>query len=61
MHSKRGLSIVSSHCEGEAGDVIVGGILDLPAKTMHEKLSRYIKKYDDLRRLLLHEPRGRPE
>lgn len=61
MHSKRGLSIVSSHCEGEAGDVIVGGILDLPAKTMHQKLSRYIKEYDDLRRLLLHEPRGRPE
>ncbi|KAJ5403416.1 hypothetical protein N7509_003287 [Penicillium cosmopolitanum] len=61
MRSRRNLSIICSHCEGEAGDVIIGGILDLPAKTMHKKLSRYINEYDDFRRLLLHEPRGRPE
>ncbi|CAG8878340.1 unnamed protein product [Penicillium salamii] len=61
MHSRRNISLVSSHCEGEAGDVIVGGVLDLPAKTMHEKLVRYMTEQDDLRRLLLHEPRGRPE
>ncbi|CAG8923326.1 unnamed protein product [Penicillium salamii] len=61
MHSQRNISLVSSHCEGEAGDVIVGGVLDLPAKTMHEKLVRYMNEQDDLRRLLLHEPRGRPE
>lgn len=61
MRSQRDLSIICSHCEGEAGDVIIGGILDIPAQTMHEKLSLYITKYDDIRRLLLHEPRGRPE
>ncbi|CAG8104808.1 unnamed protein product [Penicillium olsonii] len=61
MHSRRNISLVSAHCEGEAGDVIIGGVLDLPANTMHEKLVRYTNEQDDLRRLLLHEPRGRPE
>lgn len=61
MRSLRSISLVCLHCEGEAGDVILGGVLDKPAKTMHEKLTRYISEQDDLRRLLLHEPRGRPE
>lgn len=61
MRSKRAISIVSCHAEGEVGDVIVGGVLDIPAKTMHEKLVRYIAERDHLRRLLLHEPRGRLE
>ncbi|KAB8262248.1 proline racemase [Aspergillus pseudonomiae] len=61
MRSLRNISLVCSHCEGEAGDVILGGVLDKPARTMHEKLVRFTKEQDDLRRLLLHEPRGRPE
>ncbi|KAB8207213.1 Proline racemase [Aspergillus parasiticus SU-1] len=61
MRSLRSIFLVCSHCEGEAGDVILGGVLDKPAKTMHEKLVRYMSEQDDLRRLLLHEPRGRPE
>ncbi|KAE8152933.1 proline racemase [Aspergillus avenaceus] len=61
MRSVRNISLVCSHCEGEAGDVIIGGVLDKPANTMHEKLVRYMSEQDDLRRLLLHEPRGRPE
>ena len=61
MRSKRILSIVTCHAEGEIGDVLIGGVLDLPAKTMHEKLQRYMSEKDDLRRLLLHEPRGRLE
>ncbi|CAI7666166.1 unnamed protein product [Penicillium bialowiezense] len=61
MHSLRNISLVSSHCEGEAGDVIIGGVLDIPTKTMHEKMLRFMNEHDHLRRLLLHEPRGRPE
>lgn len=61
MRSKVAISIVGCHAEGEVGDVITGGVLDIPAKTMHEKLVRYMAERDDLRRLLLHEPRGRLE
>ncbi|PYI27229.1 proline racemase [Aspergillus indologenus CBS 114.80] len=61
MRSRRNISLVCSHCEGEVGDVIVGGVLDLPAPTMHAKLVRYMAEHDDLRRLILHEPRGRLE
>ncbi|KAI9926581.1 hypothetical protein MW887_004349 [Aspergillus wentii] len=61
MRSQRNISIVCSHCEGEAGDVIVGGVLDVPAKTMHEKMIHFMTEQDGMRQLLLHEPRGRPE
>ncbi|KAH7141635.1 proline racemase family [Dactylonectria macrodidyma] len=61
MRSKRVISIVSCHAEGEVGDVIIGGVLDVPAKTMHDKLMRYMAEKDDLRQLLLQEPRGRLE
>ncbi|KAJ4247467.1 hypothetical protein NW762_013142 [Fusarium torreyae] len=61
MRSKRVISIVSCHAEGEVGDVIIGGVLDIPAKTMHDKLLHYMTEKDDLRRLLTNEPRGRLE
>ncbi|KAJ5104003.1 hypothetical protein N7532_004532 [Penicillium argentinense] len=61
MRSQRNISLVCSHCEGKAGDVIVGGVLDLPAKAMHAKLVCYMNEQDDLRKLLLREPRGRLE
>ncbi|CAH0047356.1 unnamed protein product [Clonostachys solani] len=61
MRSRRTISIVSCHAEGESGDVIIGGVLDIPSSTMHEKLVKFIDKYDGLRRLVLHEPRGRLE
>ncbi|KAJ3510138.1 hypothetical protein NM208_g15575 [Fusarium decemcellulare] len=61
MRSKRVISIVCCHAEGEVGDVVIGGVLDIPAKTMHDKLVRYIEERDDLRQLLLQEPRGRLE
>ncbi|OJJ97614.1 hypothetical protein ASPACDRAFT_62602 [Aspergillus aculeatus ATCC 16872] len=61
MRSRRNISLVCCHCEGEVGDVIVGGVLDLPAPTMHAKLVRFMAEHDDLRRLILHEPRGRLE
>lgn len=61
MRSRRALSIVSCHAEGEVGDVIIGGVLDIPAASMHDKLLKFMNKHDNLRTLLLHEPRGRLE
>ncbi|KAL0929232.1 proline racemase [Colletotrichum truncatum] len=61
MKSKRTLSIVTCHAEGESGDVIIGGVPDIAASTMHEKLLKFIGKNDGLRRLIHNEPRGRQE
>ncbi|CAH0020148.1 unnamed protein product [Clonostachys rhizophaga] len=61
MESSRYISVVSCHAEGEAGDVIVGGVRDVPAKTMKEKFLYFRKHREDLRLVLLNEPRGRPE
>ncbi|RDW67660.1 proline racemase-2 [Coleophoma cylindrospora] len=59
MHFARSISIVGAHAAGEVGDVIVGGVLDVPGKTMFEKMMYFWTKQDHLRNLLLNEPRGR--
>lgn len=61
MKSRNTLSIVCCHAEGEVGDVIIGGLLDIPATSMHEKLLKFTERYDGLRKLLHNEPRGRLE
>src|SRR6478735_10645422 len=61
MRFNRLISVVGVHCGGEMGDVIVGGVLDVPGKTMYEKLVHFSTKADELRQLLLNEPRGRPQ
>lgn len=61
MGISRTISIVGCHCAGEVGDVIVGGVLDPSGcSTMYEKLVYFRDKADDIRQLLLNEPRGRP-
>ena len=57
MRSKNGIHIVSCHCEGEVGDVIVGGVAPPPGATLWEQ-SRYIEKDRKLKDFLLNEPRG---
>jgi proline racemase len=54
----RVIHCVDAHAEGEASRVIVGGVLDVPGATMLEKMQRLEREGDDLRRLLLFEPRG---
>lgn len=61
MKAKRTLSIVCCHAEGEVGDVIIGGVLDIPATSMHSKLLMFMDKHDGLRKLVHYEPRGRLE
>ena len=59
MPFSRSLTVVGCHAEGEVGDVITGGVLDVPGKTMFEKLVHMSTKKDHIRQLLLNEPRGR--
>lgn len=58
MKMKRMVSVVGMHTGGERNDVITGGVLDVPGKTMFEKMRYLETKADDLRKFLLQEPRG---
>lgn len=60
MHWGRTLNIVGCHAEGEIGDVITGGLLDVPGKTMFDKMMYYWTERDHIRKLLLNEPHGKP-
>lgn len=52
------LEVVGAHAEAEVGNVVVGGVGDVPGDTMSEK-SDYLKQHaDHNRRILLFEPRG---
>lgn len=59
MHFLRTIHTVGIHCAGEVCDVVVGGVLDVPGQTMYEKKVQFEAKRDDVRQLLLNEPRGR--
>ncbi len=54
------ISAVDAHACGEPGRVIIGGVLDVPGKTMFEKKVYLETHADDLRKLMLREPRGYP-
>jgi proline racemase len=54
----RVIHCVDAHAEGEPSRIIVGGVLDVPGATMLEKMQHLEREGDDLRRLLLFEPRG---
>ncbi|PLB54063.1 proline racemase [Aspergillus steynii IBT 23096] len=60
MNFSKSIHVVGAHCEGEIGEVIVGGVPDVPGKTMHEKMMHFWQKQDDLRLFMLNEPRGKP-
>lgn len=51
---------IDLHAGGEHGRVIVGGVLDVPGKTMFEKMQYFQTQQDDLRLRMLREPRGYP-
>lgn len=58
MRFKRVFTAVDSHTVGEPARIIVGGIPYIPGDTMFEK-KRYVEEqWDDVRRLLMYEPRG---
>lgn len=51
---------VDAHACGEPGRVIVGGVLDVPGRSMFEKMKYLEERRDDLRLRMLREPRGYP-
>ena len=57
MRSRRTITVVGCHAGGEIGNVVVGGVLPPPGKTVFEQMQA-LRADDSLRRLLLREPRG---
>jgi proline racemase len=60
MRLARMIQAVDAHACGEPGRVIVGGVLDVPGRTMFEKMQYLQNHADGLRKLMLREPRGYP-
>src|SRR5687767_13244233 len=60
MRSQRVITAVEAHAEGEPGRVITGGVGDVPGATMFEKMRYLHEQRDDIRKLMLREPRGYP-
>ena len=60
MQFKRMITAVEAHAEGEPGRVITGGVGDVPGATMFEKMRYLQENRDDIRKLMLREPRGYP-
>jgi proline racemase len=54
------IQAVDVHACGEPGRVIVGGVLDVPGRTIFEKMQHLRDHGDGLRKLMLREPRGYP-
>ncbi|KXU34241.1 proline racemase [Ventosimonas gracilis] len=58
MRWKKTLQLVDVHCEGEIGKVITAGVLNIPGKTMLDKMNHINQVDDSLRRFVCLEPRG---
>jgi proline racemase len=54
------IQAVDAHAGGEHGRVIVGGVLDVPGRSMFEKMRHLQAHADGLRKRMLREPRGYP-
>ncbi len=58
MRVLRMLSALDYHTEGEPMRIVTGGVPTLPGRTMLERSARFAAHHDELRRLILFEPRG---
>ena len=58
MRFSRLFTAVDSHTEGEPARIIVGGIPYIPGNTMFEKKQYIEEQRDDIRQVLMYEPRG---
>jgi proline racemase len=58
MRSVRTLHAVDSHTEGMPTRVIVGGVGVIPGDTMAQRRVNFMNEMDELRTLLMFEPRG---
>jgi proline racemase len=60
MQFSRMITAVDCHAEGEPGRVITGGVGPVPGETVFQQMLYLRDHADDLRRLMLREPRGYP-
>lgn len=58
MISSKVISAIDTHTAGEAARLIIGGVTKFPGKTLPEKRQYLIDNKDELRKVLMHEPRG---
>jgi proline racemase len=58
MRSRRVLHAVDSHTEGMPTRVITGGVGVFPGETMFDRRRWFMQNSDELRTLLMYEPRG---
>ena len=58
MRGSRTFDAVDSHTEGMPARVIVDGVGEIPGATMMDKRLHFMEHMDDVRRLLMLEPRG---
>jgi proline racemase len=58
MRSSRMFTAVDSHTEGMPTRVVTGGVGVIPGATMNEKRLYFMEHLDDIRQLLMNEPRG---
>ncbi|MFI5339360.1 MAG: proline racemase family protein, partial [Candidatus Methylomirabilales bacterium] len=58
MRLRRLFTAVDAHTMGNPARIIVGGIPYIPGKTMFEKKRHIETQWDDIRQLLMYEPRG---
>ncbi|KIC18913.1 proline racemase family protein [Leisingera sp. ANG-Vp] len=58
MRWKKTITMVEAHAEGEVGRIVTGGVLDVPGRTMLDKMNHINQVDDSLRRFLVNEPRG---
>ena len=58
MAGNRIIAVVGCQAEGEQGDVITGGVLPPAGDTMMAKKLAFESDHDDIRRMLICEPRG---
>jgi len=57
MRSDTTIHMISAHCEGEVGNVILGGVAPPPGETLWQQRD-YLHRDGRLRALVLNEPRG---
>jgi len=58
--TRRWIQSIDCHCEGEPARVLVGGLPSVPGTTAREKREHIMQHFDDIRKLVLQEPRGYP-
>lgn len=58
MRFSKVFNVVGCHVGGEVCNVVVGGVGDVPGSTIFEKRLYLERERDDIRQLLLKEPRG---